>query len=95
MKTQSAKKDGLYLCCKLPNGRHWSIDGLASNCTRPTEVHSCWCQHGSAKDGTLHVDKTPEPGDSTCAAGAGSIWVNQGQPDEWHGHLHGGKLVRC
>lgn len=82
--------DGQYLACKLPNGSSWSIDSRASNCTRPTEPHHCWCRHGHAKDGTLHVDKRPEPGDSTCAAGAGSILSGN-----WHGFLHGGKLIEA
>lgn len=83
--------DGLTVRCKLPNGRWWVIDSRASNCTlRDDSSHRCWVRHGTIGD-RLHVDKNGK----TCAAGAGSIWSAQGTPDEWHGFLHNGMLVRC
>lgn len=77
--------DGRYLICKCPGGS-WDIDGRASNCTRKNEPHFCWVRHGKPEDGTLHVDKNG----NTCAAGAGSIWINI--PNGWHGFLHNGHL---
>lgn len=81
--------DGRAYVVRCP-GRHWNdwdIDNRASNCTQPEDdVHRCWCRHGVAPDFT--VDKNPEPGQSTCAAGAGSI-----QAGAWHGFLRGGYLV--
>lgn len=79
--------DGRSLVVLLPTkGRlPWSIDGRASNCTKPDDkVHRCWCRHGRPEDGTLHVDKNG----NTCAAGAGSIAV-----EGYHGFLHHGLLT--
>lgn len=67
-------------------GRIWHIGSEASNCTRKGEDHDCWCCHGEAPK--LTVDKQPEPGRSTCEAGAGSIIVG-----DWHGFLRDGFLV--
>ncbi len=66
----------------LTPGGEWAIDGPCSNCTRPTELHHCWCRHGVAPNFT--VDKTG----NTCSAGGGSILVG-----EYHGFLRDGKLV--
>ncbi len=71
---------GKHLHGVCPNGEDWDIESRASNCTQPDErTHRCWVTHGSAEDGTLHVDKAGH----TCAAGAGSIQVTG-----WHGFLH-------
>lgn len=75
------------LTVKLPNGRSWNIDGEATNCDRKGDKsHRCWCRHGTPPN--ITVDKTPEPGGSTCGAGAGSI-----QAGDYHGFLRGGVLV--
>jgi hypothetical protein len=76
---------------RLPGNHDWMPGQNASNCDRKGEDHDCWCVHGEAPN--LTVDKTPEPGRSTCTAGAGSIWVAQGTPSEWHGFLRGGRLL--
>jgi hypothetical protein len=77
--------DGRCLVAVLPNGHHWYIDSRASNCTLPEDkVHRCWVRHGRPEDGTLHVDKNGV----TCAAGAGSI-----QMDDFHGFLHHGMIT--
>ncbi len=79
--------DGRSYVVRCPGGRDWQIDGRASNCTLPDDdAHRCWCRHGVAPN--LTVDKTPEPGHSTCRAGAGSI-----QAGSWHGFLRNGYLV--
>lgn len=78
--------DGRYLVVLCPDGHEWTIDSEASNCTRKGEDHDCWCRHGEPPN--LTVDKTPEPGRSTCAAGAGSI-----KTPSWHGFLRNGRLV--
>lgn len=80
--------DGRHMMVRLPNGRDWAIDSQASNCTRPGEDHDCWCRHGEPPN--LTVDKVPEPGRSTCQAGAGSI-----QGGDWHGFLRNGQLVEA
>lgn len=76
--------DGKSYMVKLPNGREWPIDGTASNCTRPTEEHKCWCRHGEAPNFT--VDKNG----NTCSAGAGSIVSG-----DYHGFLRNGVLEEC
>lgn len=88
--------DGIALHAVCPNGRHWHVDGQASNCTLPQQVpvpgkpgwttfvrnHYCWVRHGDPKHpSTLHVDKAGV----TCAAGAGSIVAG-----DYHGFLHYG-----
>lgn len=78
--------DGERWSIVLPDGHVWHPGAEANNCTRKGENHDCWCVHGEAP--LLTVDKNPEPGRSTCAAGAGSI-ASSG----WHGFLTGGKLV--
>lgn len=82
--------DGRALNVQLPNGRTWQIDSQASNCTRRGEDHDCWCRHGEPPN--LTVDKNPEPGRSTCEAGAGSIASGEGE-NHWHGFLRNGELV--
>lgn len=76
------------LCAILPNGTHWTIDGRASNCTRPDDkTHRCWVRHGNPEEAnTMHVDKNGD----TCSAGAGSIIGG-----DWHGFLHHGVFVEC
>jgi hypothetical protein len=78
---------------KLPNGTEFIPGSKASNCDRKDEDHDCWCVHGEAPN--LTIDKTPEPGRSTCSAGGGSIWSCQGQPNDWHGFVTAGELVGC
>lgn len=78
--------DAMNIVVILPNGRVWSVDNRASNCDRPAEDHDCWCRHGTPPN--LTVDKQPEPGRSTCSAGAGSILMG-----DWHGFLRSGGLV--
>lgn len=78
------KVDGKFLVVRLPNGRDWAIDSVASNCTRPGEKHQCWVRHGDAP--RLTVDKDGD----TCAAGAGSILAG-----DYHGFLRDGVLVSC
>lgn len=82
--------DGPVLVVVLPNGGEWMPGSRSSNCTRRDEDHDCWCVHGEAPN--LHVDKTPEPGRSTCLAGGGSIASGSGHR-RWHGFLHNGELV--
>jgi hypothetical protein len=79
-----------YICVRLPNGHDWSPDSPSSNCTRRGEDHDCWCRHGEPPN--LTVDKSPEPGRSTCEAGAGSIGSGDAA-DYWHGFLRNGELV--
>lgn len=76
---------------KLPNGSEFIPGSRANNCTRPDEDHDCWCVHGEAPG--LTINKTPEPGRSTCDAGGGSIWSGQGTDNEWHGFVTNGELV--
>lgn len=88
----SVNGDGPAWTVVLPGGspdgrtRTWHIGSEASNCTRKGEDHDCWCCHGEAP--VLTVDKQPEPGRSTCQAGAGSIAT-----EDWHGFLRYGLLV--
>lgn len=76
--------DGKCYVVKTPGG-DWIIDSVASNCTMPDDkIHKCWVREGEAPNFT--VGKTGY----TCAAGAGSILINN-----YHGFLHGGELVGC
>lgn len=80
----------------LPNGNEWMPGSRSANCPHRAHnggewvEHDCWCVHGEMPN--IHVDKTPEPGRSTCTAGAGSISSGQGDHN-WHGFLHHGHLV--
>lgn len=75
--------DGKALMVVLPNGDHWHIDGMASNCTKPNDKeHRCWIRHGQPPN--LTVDKQG----NSCAAGSGSIHAGN-----WHGYLRNGELV--
>lgn len=65
----------------------WVVDSYCSNCTRRGERHHCWPRHGKAP--WITVDKNGD----TCAAGAGSIWVNMSSGRGWHGFLREGWLV--
>jgi hypothetical protein len=78
--------DGKVLIVVCPNGRSWIIDSYCSNCTRRGEDHSCWCRHGEPP--FITVDKICNPGETTCAAGAGSI-----QAGDYHGFLQNGMLT--
>lgn len=78
---------GPHLMAILPNSMPWNIDSRASNCTmKEDRTHRCWVRKGNPPD--VHVDKDGH----TCQAGAGSIWMNQGTPEEWHGYLHHGQF---
>lgn len=77
--------DGRSFVVKLPGGHDWTIDGRASNCTRPGDHdHKCWCRHGEPPN--LTVNKVG----NTCSAGAGSI-----QMGSYHGFLTNGELIEC
>lgn len=76
---------------RLPNGTDFMPGQEACNCDRKGEDHDCWCVHGEPP--LLTIDKNPEPGRSTCSAGGGSVWSNQGLPNEWHGFVTNGELV--
>lgn len=78
--------DGRSLIAVTPDGWEWNIDGPCSNCTRKGEPHKCWCRHGEPPE--LTVDKTPNPKETTCSAGGGSI-----QTPKWHGFLRDGFFV--
>lgn len=80
---------GPVIVVLLPNGGEWMPGSRSSNCTRREEDHDCWCVHGEAPE--LTVDKVPEPGRSTCEAGAGSISNGSGA-NNWHGFLRAGVL---
>ncbi len=87
---ESTGTDGRSLVVRLPNGHEWCMDFRCSNCTLPQDnVHKCWVRHGDPPNLTVNKDGV------TCQAGAGSIWSRQGHPDEWHGFLTKGKLVKC
>jgi hypothetical protein len=75
--------DGKSIICKVPKNPDWSIDGPASNCTKPNEPHHCWVRHGIPPN--LTVDKNGD----TCSAGGGSV-----QTRDWHGFLRNGELVQ-
>lgn len=86
-------RDGIALNVVTPGGE-WSPDSMANNCTkRDDTTHRCWVRHGDPRSGYCHVDKDGTKGQPTCAAGAGSIWINKGGPRDWHGFLHRGYLV--
>ena len=82
--------DGKCLIVALPSDGGddlWMVDGPCSNCPTPEDKkHRCWCRHGVPPNVT--VDKNPEPGQTTCTAGAGSIGTKR-----WHGFLRQGYLV--
>ncbi len=72
--------DGRALAVLLPNGREWSIDQRAKNCTLPKDtVHRCWIRHGEPPNITVSKDGV------TCKAGAGSI-----KSEDYHGFLQHG-----
>lgn len=73
--------DGNSLTVMTPGGP-WNIDSQANNCTRPGEVHKCWCRHGTPPSVTVNKNG------NTCSAGAGSI-----QLKDYHGFLTDGWLV--
>lgn len=76
--------DGMSLTVKLPNGHEWTVDGVASNCTRKDEqprAHRCWVRHGDPRTEPVTVDKNGV----TCEAGGGSILS-----DDYHGFLTAG-----
>ena len=75
--------DGMSLHVLLPNGRTWTVDSEANNCTRKGESHCCWVRHGDPHQANVTVDKDGD----TCAAGAGSI-----QAGDYHGFLVSGVL---
>ncbi len=82
---------GPVLVVVLPDGREWMPGSVAANCTRRGEDHDCWCVHGDAP--MITVDKNPEPGRTTCNAGAGSIGPSKMSGHDWHGFLQQGRLV--
>lgn len=77
--------DGHTLIVKTPGGL-WSVDGRASNCTRPTDTeHYCWVRHGTPP--MITVDKNG----NTCGCGCS---IGQGQNySAYHGFLRNGELV--
>lgn len=84
-------KDGLALVVRCPDGHDWNIDAVCSNCTLPNDKsHRCWLRHGKVPNITVDKVGPADNGDTTCAAGAGSI-----QTPKWHGFLRGGELVVC
>lgn len=85
--------DGLSIACVCignsgPDSRHhWHIDYRASNCTmKDDKDHRCWVRHGTVGE-KLTVDKNGK----TCAAGAGSFFMDN---QRWHGFLRNGVLVQ-
>jgi hypothetical protein len=85
---------GPVIVVLLPNGHEWMPGSRARNCGRKDEPygeHDCWCVHGEPP--ILTVDKNPEPGRTTCTAGAGSIGSGEGTDNYWHGFLRDGYLV--
>lgn len=83
--------NGPVYVIRLPNGTDFMPGSQAANCNRQGEDHDCWCVHGEPP--LLTIDKTPEPGRSTCSSGGGSVWSNQGAPNEWHGHINNGVMT--
>lgn len=72
-------EDGHCVMVRTPGGM-WTIDGPATNCTRPEDrEHKCWCRHGTPPK--LTVDKNC----LTCQAGGGSIVSGS-----YHGFLREG-----
>lgn len=85
-------RDGLALNVVTPGGE-WHVDSKANNCTLPEDhEHRCWVRSGDPRTGYVHVDKDSKV-QRTCQAGAGSIWINQGGPRDWHGFLYRGFLI--
>jgi hypothetical protein len=89
-------RDGMSLVAVCPDGKSWMIDSRCSNCTMPDDdTHDCWCRHGEPP--LITVDKNPEPGETTCQAGAGSIqtykYIDGKQLPSWHGFLRNGIFV--
>jgi hypothetical protein len=89
----AAPHDGLSIACVCignsgPDSRHhWYIDHRASNCTMPGDKdHRCWVREGTV-GGKLTVGKNGK----TCAAGAGSFFMDA---QRWHGFLRNGVLVQ-
>lgn len=85
--------DGLSIACVIigdhgPASRsHWYIENPASNCTKPTDRdHRCWVRQGTVGE-KLTVGKAG----NTCAAGAGSFFMDAMR---WHGFLRNGVLVQ-
>jgi len=77
--------DDYCLTVRLPNGRDWTIDSRAANCTMPDDnAHRCWVRHGAVP--AITVDKNGH----TCGAGGGSILAG-----DYHGFLRGGYLEAC
>lgn len=78
--------DGLSIVCRTIDG-NWYVDSRASNCTKPEDkAHRCWVRHGTVGE-KVTVDKNG----NTCAAGAGSFFMD-GQ--KWHGFLRNGIMVQ-
>jgi len=77
-------QDGRCLIVVTPDAYEWTIDGPCNNCTMPDDrTHKCWCRHGEVP--SITVDKSPNPGETTCSAGGGSI-----QTPGYHGFLRNG-----
>ena len=80
--------DGKCLVVVTPAGP-WFVDSRASNCTRKDDnEHRCWVREG------VPPNVTAGKGGNTCAAGAGSIMMNNGKI-HYHGFLRGGYLEEC
>lgn len=100
--------DGRALVVVLPNGHHWQIDGVASNCDAPCQDCGAPLSAHLATPATVPCRKlNPRP--HKC-------WVRHGEPPNltvdkngvtcnagagsilsgnYHGFLRGGKLVTC
>jgi hypothetical protein len=87
--------DGRCLVAVCPDGKQWVIDSTCANCPIRDVDHDCWCRHGEPP--LITVDKTPEPGRTTCQAGGGSIqtykYIDGKQLPSWHGFLRNGVFV--
>lgn len=78
--------DGRSLVIVCPDGRQWSIDSRATNCTLPYDSeHRCWLRTGEPPRVT--VGKSA-PGQRTCGAGGGSI-----DTGSYHGFLVDGRFT--
>lgn len=85
-KTYRANHKGPHLMAILPDGNHWSIDSVASNCNRKDDPNAaCWKRVGTPPD--IHTM------DCGCGAGAGSVWADM--PKGWHGFLRHGIFEKC
>jgi hypothetical protein len=80
-------ESGRVLYVMTPNGA-WCIDSYASNCTRRTEKHHCWCRHGEAP--AITVDK-----DSPNTCGCGCSIAIPADCSGYHGFLRNGYLESC